>query len=74
MLETQKNMWGEFISSGKAKIEHFSLNTKCYIWQQPNTAQQSENTFPTVKNGGGSIMLRLTLGPFIAFQTNALGT
>ena len=32
------------------KIEHFGLNAKCHVWRKPGT-------LPTVKHGGGSIML-----------------
>jgi hypothetical protein len=32
------------------KIEPFGLNAKCHVWRKPDT-------IPTVKHGGGSIML-----------------
>ena len=43
--------------SVEIKIELFSLNAKCYIWQKLSTAHHPSNIFPTVKHGGGSIML-----------------
>ena len=48
----QKILW-----SGEMKIELFGLNAKCYIWQKQSTAHHPYNTRPTVKYGGGSIML-----------------
>ena len=38
-------------------MELFGLNAKCYVWYKPSTALQPKNTIPTVKHGGGSIML-----------------
>ncbi len=40
------------------KIELFGLNSKRYVWRKPGTAHHLSNTVPTVKHGGGSIMLR----------------
>ncbi|KAL0147767.1 hypothetical protein M9458_056943 [Cirrhinus mrigala] len=37
--------------------ELFGLNSKRYVWRQPGTAHHLSNTVPTVKHGGGSIML-----------------
>ncbi len=39
------------------KIELFGLNSKRYVWIKPGTAHHLSNTVPTVKHGGGSIML-----------------
>uniref|UniRef100_A0A3B4BLN9 Spindle assembly abnormal protein 6 homolog n=1 Tax=Periophthalmus magnuspinnatus TaxID=409849 RepID=A0A3B4BLN9_9GOBI len=33
------------------------LNSKWYVWRKPGTAHHLSNTVPTVKDGGGSIML-----------------
>ncbi|KAG2470039.1 TCB1 transposase, partial [Polypterus senegalus] len=43
--------------SDETKIELFGLNSKRYVWRQPGTAHHLSNTVPTVKHGGGSIML-----------------
>ena len=48
----KKSLW-----SDETKIELFGLNVKCYVWWKPCTAHQPSNTIPTVKHGGGSIML-----------------
>ena len=44
-------MRNEILWSDETKIELFGLNTKRHICWQPGT-------IPTVKHGGGSIMLR----------------
>ncbi len=43
--------------SDETKIELFGLNSKRYVWRKPGTAYHLSNTVPTVKHGGGSIML-----------------
>ena len=43
--------------SDEMKIELFDLNAKCNVWQNSSTAHRPSNTIPTVKHGGGSIML-----------------
>uniref|UniRef100_A0AAZ3QQ89 Transposase Tc1-like domain-containing protein n=1 Tax=Oncorhynchus tshawytscha TaxID=74940 RepID=A0AAZ3QQ89_ONCTS len=46
------NMWKK-----ETKIELFGNNAKCYAWRKSNTAHHPEHTIPTVKHGGGSIMV-----------------
>ena len=41
----------------RQKIELFGLNAKFYVWRKLKTAHHSSNIIPTMKNGGGSIML-----------------
>ena len=48
----QKIMW-----SDETKNELFGLNAKLYVWRKLSTAPHPSNTIPTVKRGGGSIML-----------------
>ncbi len=49
---TNKILW-----SDETKIELLGLNSKRYVWRKPGTAHHLSNTVPTVKHGGGSIML-----------------
>ena len=49
-LKDSQTMRDKILWSDETKIEHFSLNVKCYVWRKPGT-------IPTVKHGGGSIML-----------------
>uniref|UniRef100_A0A8C7QZS1 Transposase Tc1-like domain-containing protein n=1 Tax=Oncorhynchus mykiss TaxID=8022 RepID=A0A8C7QZS1_ONCMY len=48
------NMWKKVLWSDETKIELFGNNAKRYVWRKSNTA---EHTIPTVKHGGGSIMV-----------------
>uniref|UniRef100_A0AAZ3SNV4 Transposable element Tc1 transposase n=1 Tax=Oncorhynchus tshawytscha TaxID=74940 RepID=A0AAZ3SNV4_ONCTS len=43
-------MRNKILWSDEIKIEPFSLNAKRHVWRKPGT-------IPTVKHGGGSIML-----------------
>ena len=45
LKDSQNILW-----SDETKIELFGLNAKCHVWRKPGT-------IPTVKHGGGSIML-----------------
>ena len=56
-LNDTAGMWRKVLLSDETKIELFGLNSKLYIWHKPNTALHPVNTIPTVKHGGGSIML-----------------
>ena len=51
------NMWKKVLWSDETKMELFGLNAKRYVWRKTNTAHHPEHTIPTVKHGGGSIML-----------------
>ena len=55
MWET--NIWKKVLWSDETKIELFGHHGKSYVWLKPNTSHHPENTIPTVKHGGGSIML-----------------
>ncbi|MBN3276205.1 TCB1 transposase, partial [Polyodon spathula] len=50
-------MWEKVLWSAETKIELFGQNSKRYMWCKPNTAHVSRHAIPTVKYGGGSIML-----------------
>ncbi len=51
--------WWQIRFSGlmRPRLELFGLNSKRYVWRKPGTAHHLSNTVPTVKHGGGSIML-----------------
>ena len=50
-LKDSQTMRNKILRSDETKIELFGLNTKCHVWRKPGN-------IPTVKHGGGSIMLR----------------
>ncbi|KAL0194239.1 hypothetical protein M9458_012535 [Cirrhinus mrigala] len=52
-----KMVRNKILWSDETKIELFGLNSKRYVWRKPGTAHHPSNTVPTVKHGGGSIML-----------------
>ena len=51
------NMWKKVLWSDETKIELFAHNAKRYVWRKSNTAHHPQHTIPTVKHGGGSIMV-----------------
>ena len=50
-------MRNKILWSDETKIELFGLNAKRHVWRKSSTAHHLANTIPTVKHGGGSIML-----------------
>ncbi|KAG2456321.1 TC1A transposase, partial [Polypterus senegalus] len=56
-LKESEMVRNKILWSDETKIELFGLNSKRYVWRQPGTAHHLSNTVPTVKHGGGSIML-----------------
>ncbi len=69
-LKDSKMVTNKILWSDETKIELFGLNSKRYVWRKPGTAHHLSNTVPTVKHGGGSIiMLR---GCFSAAGTGRL--
>ncbi len=56
-LKDSKMVTNKILCSDETKIDLFGLNSKRYVWRKPGTAHHLSNTVPTVKPGGGSIML-----------------
>ena len=63
------NLWKHILWSDETKIELFGHNDHCYVWRKKGDACKPGSTIPTVKYGGGSIML---WGCFAAGGTGAL--
>ena len=57
------NIWKKVLWSDETKIELFGHQGNCYVWRKPNTSHHPKDTIPTVKHGGGSIMLWGCLSP-----------
>ena len=52
-----KEFWDHVIWSDETKINMFGPDGGTRVWRQPNKAYKTVNTKPTVKHGGGSIMV-----------------
>jgi hypothetical protein len=50
------NIWKKVLWSDETQIELFGHQGKCYVCRKPNTSHHPENTIPTVKHGGGSMI------------------
>ncbi|KAG2470135.1 TCB1 transposase, partial [Polypterus senegalus] len=56
-LKDSQTMRNKILWSDETKIELSGVNARRHVWRKPGTAHHQANTIPTVKHGGGSIML-----------------
>ena len=49
--------WKRVIFSDESKFNIFGSDGKRFVWRKPNTELQQKNLIPTVKHGGGSVMV-----------------
>ncbi|KAG2466468.1 TCB1 transposase, partial [Polypterus senegalus] len=56
-LKDSQTMRNKIFWSDETNIELFGVNARHHIWRKPDTAHHQANNIPTVKHGGGSIML-----------------
>ncbi|KAG2459502.1 TCB1 transposase, partial [Polypterus senegalus] len=56
-LKNSQTMRNKILWSDETKIELFGVNARRHVWRKPGTDHHQANTIPTVKHGGGSIML-----------------
>ncbi len=56
-LNYPQDFWANILWTDATKVELFGRCVSCYIWRKTNTAFHKKNIIPTVKYGGGSVMV-----------------
>ncbi|KAK3527102.1 hypothetical protein QTP86_010826 [Hemibagrus guttatus] len=56
-LDDPQDFWGNTLWTDETKTELFGRSVSHYVWRKSNTAFQKKNIIPTVKYGGGSVMV-----------------
>ncbi len=56
-LDDPQYFWENTLWTDETKVELFGRCVSHYIWRKSNTAFQKKNIIPTVKYGGGSVMV-----------------
>lgn len=56
-INKPKRFWDSVLWSDETKVELFGPMDQRYVWRKKNEAYAEKNTLPTVKHGGGSVML-----------------
>uniref|UniRef100_A0AAY5KQ43 Transposase Tc1-like domain-containing protein n=1 Tax=Esox lucius TaxID=8010 RepID=A0AAY5KQ43_ESOLU len=56
-LNDSEEIWVKVLWSDKTNIKLFGINSTRCVWRRGNAAYDPKNTIPTVKHGGGNIML-----------------
>lgn len=56
-LNDLESDWEKVLWSDETKIELFGINSTHRVWRERHAAYDPKNTIPTVKHGGGNIML-----------------
>ncbi|GFX81560.1 transposable element Tc1 transposase [Trichonephila clavipes] len=55
--ETPQQFWNKVIFSDESKFNIFGSDGRHMVWRKPNTSHHPKHTIPTVKHGGGSVMV-----------------
>ena len=57
MLKKPVDLWKNVVWSIKSKFNLFDSNSKVMVWETPRKEFDLKCTIPSVKNGGGLVML-----------------
>ena len=57
-LDKDPSFWSSVLWSDETKMELFGHRDVAFVWRKKGQAFNPSNTLPTVKHGGGNIMLR----------------
>ncbi|GFX14327.1 transposable element Tc1 transposase [Trichonephila clavipes] len=52
-----QQFWNEVIFSDESKFNIFGSDGRRMVWRKPNTSHHPKHTIPTVKHGGGLVMV-----------------
>ncbi|GFU95339.1 transposable element Tc1 transposase [Trichonephila clavipes] len=52
-----RQFWNEVIFSDDSKFNIFGSDRRRMVWRKPNTSHHRKHTIPTLKHGGGSVMV-----------------
>lgn len=56
-LNVPQRYWQDILWADETTVELFGRNTQHHVWRKNGRAHQHQNLIPTVKYGGGSIMV-----------------
>uniref|UniRef100_A0A8C5MKH6 Transposase n=1 Tax=Leptobrachium leishanense TaxID=445787 RepID=A0A8C5MKH6_9ANUR len=56
-VDKPQKFWDSVLWTDETKLELFGPMDQRYVWRRKKKAYEEKNTLPTVKHGGGSIML-----------------
>lgn len=56
-LDKDTHFWDSVIFTDESKFNIFGSDGRQKVWREPNTAMQLKNLTPTVKHGGGNVMV-----------------
>ncbi len=68
-IDYPQDFWANILWTNETIVELFGRCVSCYIWHKTNTEFHKKNIIPTVKHGGGSVMV---WGCFAASGTGRL--
>ena len=56
-IDKDQVFWNNVLWTDESKVELFGHQNRRHVWRKQNTAFQGKNLIPTVKHGGGSVMV-----------------